>query len=547
MRDLLLSLSADRWLLPAMLLWPIFAAALVRVLGRDAARDEDGAEAPAGGPDARKLTFAALAVEGLLGLALWEIFDPQASGWQARVDLPWLPDIGATFSVGVDGLALVLVVMTVLVVPLALLGSWNNVKRQTPSFGAFVLLLTSGLVGVFVSLDLMLFYMAWELMLVPTYFLIGIWGRPGSEKASMRYVVFTLLGSLLMLVAIIALWQQGGGESFHLDDLRHVVVSYQMQLFLFTAFFIAFAVKSAMVPFHTWLPDAQTGAPTVISVTLSIKVGMYAMLRFAIPLFPEAAADPTVRSVIIVLAVVSIIYGAMLAMTQRDFKRLVSYSVISHVGFVMLGCFIYNDQTIRGAVMGMVASGVSTSALFLLAGILEDRRGTTDMSAFGGMAKVLPAFSVVLTLAMFSSIGLPGLPGFIGEFLVLVGTYKTHPVLAVISTTAVIIAAIYGLRALQAILYTSFNNSANEHVRDLNGRELSVMTLFAAAIVGIGLAPSVLLDRLDLMDRAESVVVAPSVAPAVAPAVDPGTATAGVVTGASGAAPQALLAMEAAE
>ncbi len=504
MRELLLSLGADRWILLAMLGWPIVAAAIVRILGRDTGRDDAGNEAPSGGPDARVLTLAALALEALLGLALWVIFDRGATGWQARVDLPWLPDIGAAFSVGVDGMALVLVVMTVVLMPLSLLGSWNDVRRNTPSFGAFVLLLTSGLVGVFVSLDLMLFYVTWELMLIPTYFLIGIWGREGSSRASLRYVIYTMLGSLLMLVAIVALWHQGGGNSFHIDDLRALGLSSHVQLLMFGAFFLAFAVKSALAPFHTWLPDAQTGAPTIASVTLGIKVGLYAILRFAIPLFPEAAAHETVQDVIIVLSVVSILYGALLAMAQRDFKRLVSYSAISHVGFIMLGCMIYNDQSTDGAVMGMLASGVSTSALFLLAGMLEDRRGTTDMSSFGGLARVLPAFSVMLTLAMLSTIGLPGTIGFIGEFLVLIGTYDVRPIVAVIATSGVIIAAIYGLRALQNILFATFNATENAGIKDLCRREFAVMTVFAVAIIWIGVSPSAVLRKLDTTHRASA-------------------------------------------
>jgi len=502
MRDFLLSLGADRWLLLTMLAWPIVAAAVVRVLGRDTARDDDGNEAPSGGPDARVLTLFALAVEALLAVALWLVFDRNQQGWQLRTDFAWLPDLGAAFSVGVDGMSMVLVVMTALLVPLSLLGSWNNVRRKTPSFGSFVLLLTSGLIGVFVSLDLLLFYCMWELMLIPTYFLIGIWGRPGSSRASIRYVIFTFLASLLMLVAIVALWQLGGATSFHLDHLRTVALSANAQLLMFGAFFIAFAVKSAFVPFHTWLPDAQTGAPTLTAVTLGIKVGLYAILRFAIPLFPAAATHDTVRDIILVLSVVSIIYGALLAMSQKDFKRLVSYSSISHVGFIMLGCLMYNQQSVDGAVMAILASGVSTSALFLLAGILEDRRGTTNLADFGGLARVVPAFSVMLTLTMFSTIGLPGTNGFIGEFLVLIGTYATRPVLAVVATSGVIFAAIYGLRALQDILFAKLEPGQNTRISDLDTRELTVMGVFAAAILWLGVAPAVVLDRLGDLDSA---------------------------------------------
>jgi NADH-quinone oxidoreductase subunit M len=497
MREFLLSMSADRWILLAMIGWPIIAAAIVRVLGRDVARDEAGLEAPSGGPDARVLTLLALGVEAVLGLALWALFDRDAEGWQARVDFPWLSDLGAAFSVGVDGMSLVLVVMTVLLLPLALLGSWNNVRRQTPSFGAFALLLTSGMVGVFVSLDLLLFYTMWELMLIPTYFLIGIWGRTGSSGASLKYVVFTLLGSLLMLVAIVGVWHLGGGTSFHLDHLRTITIAPNVQLWMFIAFFLAFGVKSALVPFHTWLPDAQTGAPTFAAVTLGVKVGLYAILRFAIPLFPDAAAHDTTRDIILALSVVSIIYGALLAMTQKDFKRLASYSSVSHVGFIMLGCFMLTEQSTDGAVMAMLASGVSTSALFLLAGMLEDRHGTTNLASFGGLARVVPLFSFMLTLVMLSVIGLPGTNGFIGEFLVLIGTYAARPVLAIVATSGVIFAAIYGLRALQDILFArSTPPGEGVAMRDLDRRELLVMTAFAVAIIWLGVAPGGVLRNI---------------------------------------------------
>jgi NADH-quinone oxidoreductase subunit M len=515
MRDLLLSLNADRWVLPAMIFWPILAAAAVRVLGRDVVRDSTGVRLPAGGPDARTLTLAALVVEALLGVVLWTVVRTGAGGWQARVDLPWLPDLGAMFSVGVDGISLVMVVMTVLLMPLALLGSWQNVRVQTPSFGAFALLLTAGMVGVFVALDLLLFYVMWELMLIPLYFLIGIWGRPGSGRASIRYVLFTLVGSLLMLVAVVALWHAGGGTSFHLDDLTRLTIAPQAQLLMFGAFFLAFAVKSALVPFHTWLPDAQGGAPTLASVALGVKVGTYAILRFAIPLFPDAATHEVLRNVILALSVIGIIYGAILAMSQQDLKRMISYSTISHLGFIMLGCFVFTEQSVQGAVMAMVASGVSTSALFLLAGMLEDRRGTTDLAAFGGLARVLPVFSVLFALAMLSTIGLPGTNGFIGEFLVLIGTYDERPVLAVIATSGVIFAAIYGLRALQRVLFDRLDNPHNTTLRDLSRREVAVMSAFAVAIVWLGVAPSPLLRRLDGVGGVD--VRAPNVAFQAAP------------------------------
>ncbi|HYW30485.1 MAG TPA: NADH-quinone oxidoreductase subunit M, partial [Gemmatimonas sp.] len=300
-----------------------------------------------------------------------------------------------------------------------------------------------------------------------------------------------------MLVAILALWNLGGGTSFHFDHLALVKLGFRTQLLMFLAFFLAFAVKSALVPFHTWLPDAQSSAPTFVAVALGFKVGTYAILRFAIPLFPAAATDPTVRSTILVLSIIAIIYGALLAMAQRDMKRMIAYSSISHLGFIMLGAFALTQQSVQGAIMVMVNHGISTSALFLLAGMLEDRRGTNAMGAYGGLARVVPAFSVMLTLAMLSTIGLPGTNGFIGEFLVLIGTYPDQPVFAVVATSGVIFAAIYGLRTLQRLLFEKLDDEHNAGMHDLSRRELAVMGVFAVGILWLGVAPRPLLQRIE--------------------------------------------------
>ena len=479
------------WLLPAMLLWPLLAAPLVRLLGRDVSPDGEST-----GIDARVLTLLALLVEAGMGIAVWMLFKPGEQNWQLAVNWPWIPDIGANLTLAVDGLSVPMLVMTVLLMPLTLLGSWNNVRIKTPTFGALVLALTAGLVGVFVATDLLLFYVAWELVLVPTYFIIGIWGGLDRRKAVLKYVLMTLVGSLLMLVATVALWRMGGSTSFALDHLRTVQLSEATQLWMFVAFFLAFAVKSGFVPFHTWMPDAQQTAPTLAAVTVGIKIGMYGMLRFAIPLFPMAAVNPTVSRVIAVLSVVAIIYGALVAMAQTDFKRLISYSSISHLGFIMLGCFVLSPASVQGAAWIIVNHGITTSALFLMAGMLHDRRGTSVMRAFGGLARVMPLFSIILTVAVLSTIALPGTNGFIGEFLVLIGSYSTWPVLTTIATSAVILASIYGLRALQHILYGQLDLATNGSMRDLSARELSVMVVFAAAIIGLGLAPAGLLQRL---------------------------------------------------
>lgn len=477
-----------------MLLWPLVAAPFVRFLGNDPSADD---HTPASGIDARLLTLIALSIEAALGIAAWVSFTSNTQGWQISADLPWIPDIGARLTLGVDGLSLPMLVMTALLMPLALLGSWNNVKIKTPSFGALLLALTSGLVGVFVSLDLLLFYMSWELMLIPTYFIVGIWGGVDRTKTVLKYVIMTMVGSLLMLVAIAALWTRGGGTSFALDHLLTLQLSSTEQLFMFGAFFLAFAVKSGLVPFHSWMPDAQQTAPTIGAVTLGVKVGMYAMLRFAIPMFPAAVTNSRVQTTIIVLSVISIIYGAFVAMAQTDFKRLISYSSISHLGFIMLGCFVLTPQSLEGATWITVNHGITTSALFLLAGMLQDRKGTNLMTSFGGIARVVPWFSLMLTLAMLSTIGLPGTNGFIGEFLVLIGTYASWPVVATISTTVVILAAIYGLRALQTLLFGRLNETSNGTLRDLSSRELLVMSVFAVGIIWLGLAPRGVLQRIE--------------------------------------------------
>lgn len=501
MRQFLLATGVGHWVLPALTLWPAAAALMVHMAGRDASREDINGELPSDGVDARLLTLIALMIEAVLGLVLWCAFDPESRGWQARVDWPWLVDLGASFSVGVDGLSLPMVVVTVLLLPLALLGSWDNVRVRTPTFGALILLLTSGLVGVLVSLDLLLFYLAWELVLIPTYFLIGVWGTGAAARASLRYVLFTMAGSLLMLVAIVALWHAGGGTSFHLDHLRGVQLDVQTQLLMFGAFFLAFAVKSGLVPLHTWLPDAQRSAPTMVAVTVGIKVGVYAILRFAIPLFPAAVTNSAVRTTMLLLSVITIVYGALVAAAQRDVKRLMSYSSISHLGFIMLGVFALTPLGVQGAALMMVNHSISSSAVFLLLGMLQDRGGTVDMREYGGLARVVPLFSIMLTLGILSTFGLPGTSGFVGEFLVLLGSYAFVPGLTMAATSGVVLAAVYGLRLLQGLLLAPLDAPANRALTDLNPRELAVMTVFAAGILWMGIAPGFLLRRVEPATR----------------------------------------------
>ena len=509
MRDTLLSLGLGSWLLPALIAWPLVGAGLVRLLGRDRpllGSSTAGEAMPTdslggGGPDARTLTLLVLLVEAALGFAAWVLFDPSATGWQLRVIWPWLPELGARISLGVDGVSLPMLVLTTSLMPLALLATWDQVTTRLPSYGALLLTLTSGLVGVFVALDLLLFYLAWELMLIPMYFIIGIWGAEGRTRAALKYVILTMFGSLLMLAAIAVLYVKMGAVTFELDRLLEAEIPFTHQLWLFGAFFLAFAIKSALVPFHTWLPDAQGEAPVIGAVVLGLKVGTYALLRFALPLFPAAAGDDTVRGIILVLSVIAIVYGALVAIVQPDLRRVLSYSSISHLGFIMLGTFALTTQSVQGAVMIMVNHGITTSALFLLAGILRERGGSDRLDAYGGLARAVPLFAVMLTLSMLSTIGLPGTNGFVGEFLVLIGTFGREPVLAVVATTGVVFASVYALRAVQQLLFAPLDEARHGLLRDLRGRQLAVMAVFALAMLWLGVAPAPVLERAEGASR----------------------------------------------
>lgn len=518
MRDLMAGLALDRWVLPALLTWPLLGALLVVLAGRapepvdpaaGAGGDDAGAadglrvragEGRRGFLDARNLAAAVLIGEALLAVLLWAGFDAGASAWQARVDLAWIPDWGARFTLGVDGLSLVMIAMTGLLMPLAVLGSWRNVGEMPVSYYALLLVLTAGTMGVFLALDLLLFYVCWEMVLIPMYFMIGMSGAADRARASLQYFLVATLGSLLMLVAIVFVWA-GGGRTFSLDALAGgAALSQTAQVWLFLAFFLALAVKSAFFPVHSWLPNAQGAAPTSAAVALGIKVGTYGMLRFALPLFPAAVLHPVLRNTIVGLAVAGILYGALVALAQPDLRRVASYASVSHLGFVVLGIFALTAESLQGAMLVMVSHGVSIGALFLLAGMLEDRTGSTAVDGFGGLARGIPLFSALLVLASLSTIGLPGTNGFVGEFLVLLGAFRTFPRATVLATVGVILAAVYLLRALQRMLFEtprSDDAAPPAPTRDLDARELAVLGAFAVAIVWLGVAPGGTLRRME--------------------------------------------------
>jgi NADH-quinone oxidoreductase subunit M len=500
MAQLLEGLGYAAWVLPALLALPllgamwIWASALIAPAG--AARE-------AVELNSRRVAFAVLAAEFVLSAGLWFTFDQAAAGWQNVVDLPWIPMWSARFTLGIDGIALMMILLTTFIMPLSVLGSWTGIRTRQSTFYILLLVLTTGMLGVFMSLDLLLFYVMWEVMLVPMYFIIGMWGGERRLYASIKFFIYTMLGSLLMLVAIIYLWQlsaAGGEASFAYDEVMRNARAGGAALWLFLAFALAFAVKVPMFPFHTWLPDAHVEAPTAGSVILAaimLKMGTFGFIRFAMPLFPEIATSPQVRSAIIVLSVIGILYGALVAMVQPDFKKLVAYSSVSHLGFVMLGLFALTAESVQGALLIMINHGVSTGALFLRVGIIYERRHSRLIADYGGIARVVPMFAAMLTIVSLSSIGLPGTNGFVGEFLVLIGSFETQPVAAVIAATGVIFAAAYLLWALQRLIFNSLDKPENRLLTDLNRRELGLMIPLIAAIIWLGVYPAPVLRRME--------------------------------------------------
>src|SRR6266496_2718187 len=497
------SIGYNEWVLPALLVIPLIGAAIVMIVPvRDPATTHGGVESPA----ARQVAFWFFVLEFLVSLGLWWSFNPTDAGWQASIDTSWIPTWGARFTLGVDGIALMMVLLTTFIMPLSALGSWTGVRTKVRSYYALLLILTTGMLGVFLARDLFLFYVMWEVMLVPMYFIIGIWGGERRIYASIKFFLYTFLPSLLMLVAIIYLGlhlrSASGIPDFSYDHLlaAGAGVPQRTALWLFAAFSLAFAVKVPMFPLHTWLPDAHVEAPTAGSVILAgimLKMGTFGFLRFALPLFPGSAMNPTVRMIILVLAVIGIIYGALVAMVQPDFKKLVAYSSVSHLGFVMLGIFALTLQSVQGALMVMINHGISTGALFLLVGMIYERRHSRLIESYGGIARVVPMFAAILTFVSLSSIGLPGTNGFVGEFLVLIGSFRTYPVLTIIAATGVIFAAAYLLWALQRILFNPLDKSENTHLADLNRRELAMLVPMIAVIIWLGIYPAPVLRRME--------------------------------------------------
>ena len=434
----------------------------------------------------------------LAGYLFWA-FEPVA-GYQFTEYVLWYEPWGIAWSLGVDGISMPMVVLTTVLVPIAL-GASVSISKRTKEFVVYTLLLEAGMIGVFLSLDLFLFFVFFEAILVPMYFIIGIWGSERRIYAAVKFFIYTAFGSALMLAAIIALAithsDQTGTVSFALADLMRLDLPPGTERWLFAAFALAFAIKVPLFPLHTWLPDAHTEAPTAGSVLLAgvlLKLGTYGLLRFNLALFPNASIDAV--EIMAALAVIGIVYGAVVAIVQPDLKRLVAYSSVSHLGFIVLGTFALTSGSLQGAVIQNVNHGLTTGALFLLVGMIYERRHTKQIAEFGGLQKVMPIYAGFFLFMAFASIGLPGLNGFVGEFLVLVGSYPSLPVFTIIAASGVVLAAIYLLWAYERVFTGEPQIEENKSVHDLSLREISLLAPLAALVLVLGLYPKVLLDKI---------------------------------------------------
>jgi NADH-quinone oxidoreductase subunit M len=446
----------------------------------------------------------------VISLFLYLRFDPGASMFQFKEYVVWIAGLNISYFVGIDGISLLLILLTTFLTPLALLGTWNSIHHRIREYTMMILLLEVGMVGVFASLDLFLFYVFWEAMLIPMYFIIGIWGGPDRVYAAVKFFLFTLFGSLLMLVAILALGVYastlpGGYFTTNLIQLYAAAprMTLTLQTWMFLAFALSFAIKVPLFPLHTWLPDAHVQAPTAGSVLLAgvlLKMGTYGFIRFCLPLFPNAAIK--FAPLMGILAVIGIIYGALVAMVQTDLKKLVAYSSVSHLGFVVLGIFAMTEEGMQGAVIQMVNHGLSTGALFLIVGMIYDRAHTRMIADFGGLAKLMPVFATFFMIVSLSSIGLPGLNGFVGEFLILLGSFEstvlgTHA-FAIFAASGVILAAVYLLWAYQRVIFGKVREGGlyGGHVlSDLNVREVVSLAAIVVFIVWIGVYPGTFLTK----------------------------------------------------
>ncbi len=450
---------------------------------------------PASNPRAIKLWANAVALAGfLVSLPLVFRFNP-GKDFQFVEKAQWIPSLGASYHIGIDGLGVLLVMLTTVVGFLAILSSWTAVRDRLKEYYAFFLLLQTGMLGVFMARDFLLFFLFWETVLVPMYFIIGIWGGPRKVYAAIKFMIYTLIGSVLMLLGILTLYyhhyQQFMFYSFDIGDLMRTSLPAGVEWWVFWAFFIGFAVKVPMWPFHTWLPDAHVEAPTAGSVILAsilLKMGTYGFLRFSLPLLPEAAKNPTVVNVMAVLSIIGIVYGALASLMQKDWKKLVAYSSVSHLGFCTLGIFALNPAGIAGSIIQQINHGISTGMLFLIVGVVYERRHTREIAEYGGLLRVMPVFTIVFLIAALSSMGIPPLNGFIGEITILKGAYQMSLTWAVWVVVGIALGGAYLLWLFQRTMLGQLSEK-NAAMRDLSLREIAVFAPLLVWAFWIGLYP----------------------------------------------------------
>jgi NADH-quinone oxidoreductase subunit M len=439
-----------------------------------------------------------------ISLFVYFNFDPNTTDYQFVEKFMWISVLRTQYFLGMDGISLLLIVLTTFMMPLCIIASWNSIKIRLKTYFMLLLMMEGALIGVFLSLDLVLFYVFWEFILIPMYFLIGIWGSENRIYATVKFFLYTMFGSVLLLIGVVWLAFSAlpilGQFTTDITLLQTAAPALDMnlQIYLFILFTLSFLIKVPLFPFHTWLPDAHVQAPTAGSVILAallLKMGTYGLLRFSLPLFPGAFIELT--PYICVLAVIGIIYGALLSIVQKDMKKLVAYSSVSHLGFIVLGIFALTQTAMQGSVIQMVNHGLSTGALFLIVGMIYDRRHTKEIAKFGGLMKVMPVFSVIFLIVVFSSIGLPGLNGFIGEFLVLIGAFDSANLgsnyYVIFSTTAVILSAVYLLWLYQRVMLGPIDNEDNKDLKDINKTELISIIPILIFIVWIGVQPNTFL------------------------------------------------------
>ena len=442
----------------------------------------------------KQTALAVATADFLFSILLWTNFDTTTHEMQFEYSVPWITSWGISYHVGLDGISLLLFVMTTFLTMISIIASWE-IKKNIREYMMAFLALSTGMLGVFISLDMFLFYFFWEFQLVPMYIIIGVWGGPRRVYAAIKFFLYTAVGSLLMLVAIIwiyvAIKEQTGVATTDLIFItENLSLPLTPQKWLFMAFFLAFAIKVPMFPFHTWLPDAHVEAPTAGSVILAgvlLKMGTYGFFRFNLPLFPHASYD--FMPLIAWLSIIGIVYGALVSLVQEDLKKLVAYSSVSHLGFVMIGIFSLNHYGMQGALLQNINHGISTGALFLLVGVIYDRRHTRLISEFGGLAKVMPKYATCFMIIALSSIGLPGMNGFVGEFLILLGVFQNSGLWAACATSGVIFAACYILWMFQRVMFQKLDNPKNEKLIDMNFRELATVVPLIVLVFWIGLYP----------------------------------------------------------